>query len=148
MDRAQVTRRTARAALAALAALGFALPAAASTAPAHLTIKAGTPQTAQAWVAARADRYETHFDHALVVEVSPPKTKVRFRCVTPGCEFPASDQPDNVSRVDPSAYDVAGVKGEAAIKLTIWTVTPETVTVVASPADTGKPQVRFVLNER
>jgi len=114
----------------------------------HIAIQAGTPQTAQAWVAARANRYETKFDKALVVNVTPAKTKVRFRCITSGCEFPASDQPDNVSRVDPSAYDVASVKGQAAIKLTIWTVTPENVVVVAEPADADAPQVRFELNER
>ena len=113
MDRAEVTRRAVRGALASLAAFGFSFPAGAATETPQLTIKAGTPQTAQAWVAARADRYETHFEHALVVVVSPAKTKVRFRCITPGCEFPASDQPDTVSRVDPSAYDVAAVKGEA-----------------------------------
>jgi hypothetical protein len=114
----------------------------------RITITSGTPQTARAWVAARANRYEAKFDGALVVQVSPAKTKVRFRCVTSGCEFPASDQPDTVTRVDPNAYDVAAVKGRASIRLTVWTVTPENVVVVAQPADAAGPQVRFVLNEQ
>jgi hypothetical protein len=114
----------------------------------RLTIRSGTPQTARAWVAARADRYETKFDKALVVDVVPAKTKIRFRCITKGCEFPASDQPDTVARVDTSAYDVASVKGKATIKLTIWTVTPEDVVVVAQASDGKGPQARFLLNER
>lgn len=132
-----------------LAAIGFtAGVASAAKAPPHLTIESGTPQTAQAWVAARANRYETKFDRALVVGVSPDKIKVRFRCITRGCEFPASDQPDSVSRVDASAYDVQSAKGVASIKLTVWTVTPENVVVVAQPAGANTPQVRFILNER
>ena len=74
--------------------------------------------------------------------------KIRFRCITKGCEFPASDQPDTVTRVDTNAYDVAAVKGEAAIKLTIWTVTPENVVVVAQASNGKGPQARFLLNER
>jgi hypothetical protein len=143
-----MSSRRSRAFLAALVAIGLSLAvAAAATELPRLTIKSGSPQTARAWVAARANRYETKFDAALVVTVSPAKTKVRFRCITRGCEFPASDQPDSVSRVDPGAYDVASSKGEASIKLTIWTVTPEDVVVVAQPADRSTPQVRFVLNE-
>jgi hypothetical protein len=134
--------------LIGLAVAGLPLVAAASKDVPQISIKSGTPQTARAWVAARADRYETRFDAALVVRVSPAKTKVRFRCITRGCEFPASDQPDSVSRVDPSAYDVVSAKGEASIKLTIRTITPENVVVVAQPAGASKPQVRFILNER
>ena len=37
-----------------------------------VTVQSGTPQTAQAWVAARADRYETHFNTALVVKAGAP----------------------------------------------------------------------------
>jgi hypothetical protein len=121
--------------------------AAASEAGSRIAIVAGTPQSGRAWVAARANRYETKFDHALVVRVAPSNTKVRFRCITRGCEFPASDQPDTVTRAGPNAYDVAPVKGEASIKLTIWTDTPENVVVVAQPADAPGPQVRFTLNE-
>lgn len=113
----------------------------------QLAIVSGTPQTARAWVAPRADRYETKFDHALVVKTANVE-KVRFRCVTRGCEFPAQDQADNVNRVDPSAYDVTTKKGQASIKLTIWTQTPETVVVVAQPAGRTTPLARFVLNER
>lgn len=137
-----------RAALFGLLAAGsiFA-PAASSDAP-RLTIVSGTPQTARAWVAARADMFETRFDGALVVAVVPAKTKVRFRCITKGCVFPASDQPDSVSRVDPSAYDVATAKGRASIKLTIWTPAPEDVVVTAQPAGAARPTVRFLLGER
>lgn len=147
MGRIQVTRRSALG-LLALAVAGLPLAAAAGKNVAQISIKSGTPQTARAWVAARANRYETRFDAALVVRVTPAKTKVRFRCITRGCEFPASDQPDSVSRVDPSAYDVTSAKGEASIKLTIWTITPENVVVVAQPAGAAKPQVRFILNEQ
>lgn len=112
----------------------------------HLAIVSGTPQTARAWVAAHADRYETHFGKALVVNVSGVD-KVRFRCITKGCEFPAQDQPDNVSRAAPNAYDVKPAKGQAAIKLVVWTVTPENVVIVAQPAGANAPQVRFTLNE-
>ena len=113
----------------------------------RITIKSGTPQTVHVWVAARANHYEAKFDAALVVNVSPAKTKVRFRCITHGCEFPAADQPDTVTRVDASAYDVASLKGQATIKLTIWTTTPENVVIVAQPATSNQPQVRFILNE-
>jgi hypothetical protein len=146
---APIFRRCSCAVLIGLALTGNSLAASSLSAPARLTIKAGTPQTARAWVAARANRYETKFDHALVVLVSPAKSKVRFHCITRGCEFPASDQPDTVTRVDPSTYDVASVKGEAAIKLIVWTVTPENVVVVAELSTGAKqPQVRFLLNER
>ena len=141
--------RRLRAGLFGLAVTGISLAAASGNDLTRITLKSGTPQTARAWVAARANRYETKFDAALAVNVSPAKIKVRFRCVTRGCEFPASDQPDTVSRVDPSTYDVTSVKGVASIKVTIWTLTPETVTVVAQPAEgAGRPQVRFVLNAR
>ena len=113
-----------------------------------VTAQSGTPQTARAWVAARADRYETHFDSPLVVKVGGGVDKVRFRCITRGCEFPPSDQPNNVSRADASAYDVVPSRGIASIKLIIWTVTPETVIIVAQPSGQPGPQVRFVLNER
>jgi hypothetical protein len=138
----------ARAWLSGLIVAGLSLDPASGQDVPRLTIKSGTPQTARAWVAARATRYETDFNAALVVNVSPAKLKVRFRCITHGCEFPASDQPDTVSRVDAAAYDVQGVKGTASIKLTIWTITPENVVVVAQPADAKSPQVRFVLNEQ
>ncbi|HEV8022726.1 MAG TPA: hypothetical protein VGP41_15740 [Candidatus Lustribacter sp.] len=141
----QITRRAAL--MLGLAVAGLPFVAVAAGAP-RLTLKSGSPQTARAWVAARANRYETHFDAALVVNVAPAKLKVRFRCVTHGCEFPAMDQPDSVSRVDPSAMDVVASKGEAAIKLIVWTDTPEDVVVVAQPADATRPQVRFLLNER
>jgi hypothetical protein len=133
---------------AAAVITGCSLTAAPASELVRLTIRSGTPQTARAWVAARADRYETKFDKALVVDVVPAKTKIRFRCITKGCEFPASDQPDTVARVDTSAYDVASVKGKATIKLTIWTVTPEDVVVVAQASDGKGPQARFLLNER
>jgi hypothetical protein len=113
-----------------------------------VTVQSGTPQTARAWVAARADRYETHFDTALVVKAAKGVAKVRFRCITPGCEFPPADMPDNVTRVDASAFDVVPKKGLASIKLIVWTVTPENVIVVAQPSDRPGPQVRFMLDER
>ncbi len=130
-----------------VASIDMPIPAT-GNAPARLTIVSGTPQTARAWVAARANRYETRFGAALVVRVSPAKSTVRFHCVTPGCEFPPSDQPASVTRVDPSTYDVASAKGIASIKLIIWTITPENVVVVAQLPDAGRPQVRFVLNVR
>jgi hypothetical protein len=129
-----------------IAALPLAAAAVGKDAP-QLTIKSGTPQTVHAWVAARAKKYELDIPAALVVNVSPADVKVRFRCVTPGCEFPPSDQPDSVTRVDASAYDVTAKNGAATIKLTIWTASPESVVVVAQPAGAKQPQVRFSLNE-
>lgn len=113
-----------------------------------LSVQSGTPQTARAWVAARADRYETQFNAALVVKAGKGVTKVRFRCITRGCEFPPADEPDNVSRVDAAAFDVVPKKGLASIKLVVWTTTPENVVVVAQPSGRPGPQVRFQLNER
>jgi hypothetical protein len=136
----------ARAGIPALALTLLSASATAGATAARIAVVSGTPQSAHAWVAPRANRYETKFDAALVVSVSPPETKVRFRCVTRGCEFPASEQPETVTRVDASTYDVAAAKGQAAIKLTVWTVAPETVTVVARPAEEDGPQVRFILN--
>jgi hypothetical protein len=134
--------------LPALALVAACFATAAAAAPARISITSGTPQSARAWVAARANRYETRFDAALVVAVASPQTKVRFRCVTRGCEFPPSDQPDTVARVDGSAYDVTSVKGEASIKLTIWTLTPENVVVIAQPAGSANPRLRFDLEAR
>jgi hypothetical protein len=148
VDRAEISLRRSRAFLATLAAIGLTLAAAAAKEPPRLTIKSGTPQTARAWVAARANRYETKFDAALVVNVSPDKIKVRFRCITRGCEFPPADQPDTVARVDSNAFEVLSAKGVASIKLTIWTVTPEDVVIVAQPVGSNAPQVRFILKER
>jgi hypothetical protein len=153
VDRAQISLRRSRVLLATIAAAVLCCAAAAAAAPAvreapRIAIKSGTPQTARVWVAARANRYETKFDAALVVNVAPDKTKVRFRCITRGCEFPPADQPDTVTRVDGSAFDVLSAKGTAAITLTIWTVTPEDVVVVAQPAERNGPQVRFLLKER
>ena len=127
----------ARAWLSALIVAGLSLAPASGKDVPHLTLKSGTPQTARAWVAAMP-----------VVNVSPAKLKVRFRCITRGCEFPASDQPDTVSRVNASTYDVQSVKGTASIKLTIWTVAPENVVVLAQPSGAKAPQVRFELNEQ
>jgi hypothetical protein len=148
VDRAKLGLRRSRVLLVTFAAIGLSVAAATAKEASRIAIKSGTPQTARAWVAARANRYETKFDEALVVNIAPDKTKVRFRCITPGCEFPPADQPDTVARVDGSAFDVLSAKGIAAIKLTIWTVTPEDVVVVAQPADSSGPQVRFILKER
>jgi hypothetical protein len=114
----------------------------------RITITSGTPQNVRVWVAARANRYEAKYDKALTVSVSPATLKVRFRCITRGCEFPAQDQPDSVARIDPSTYDVTGVKGVASIKLIVWTMTPENVVVTAQPSGAGGPQVRFLLGQR
>jgi hypothetical protein len=137
----------ARAWILGLAVAALPLAVAAADDATQLTIKSGSPQTVHAWVAARTKKYEMDIPAALVVNAAPDKAKIRFRCITPGCEFPPSDQPDSVSRVDPSAYDVTVAKGAAAIKLTIWTTTPESVVVVAQPAGAKDPQVRFILNE-
>jgi hypothetical protein len=148
VDRAEISLRRSRVLLVPFVAIGLSFAAATAKEAPRIAIKSGTPQTARAWVAARANRYETKFEAALVVNVAPDKTKVRFRCITRGCEFPPADQPDTVARVDGSAFDVLSAKGIAAITLTIWTVTPENVVVVAQPADSSGPQVRFILNER
>lgn len=113
-----------------------------------ITVRSGTPQTARAWVAQHADRYETDFHDALVVKAGKGVAKVRFRCITHGCEFPPADMPDNTTRVDASAFDVVPKNGVASIKLIVWTVTPENVIVTAQPPNRPGPQARFVLNER
>lgn len=132
-----------------LLAVSVVAGTASGSVPVRIAVKSGTPQSARAWAASGANVYETAFDQALVVTVSPADTRVRFRCVTPGCIFPPSDQPDGVDRVDTSAFDVASDKGIASIKLVVRSVSTGSVTVVATPAtDPHGPAARFILNAR
>jgi len=91
-------RMNARAWLSALIVAGLSLAPASGKDVPHLTLKSGTPQTARAWVAARATRYETDFNAALVVNVSPAKLKVRFRRPTNRIRCRASTRAPTTSK--------------------------------------------------
>jgi hypothetical protein len=130
-----------------LLTLAAGAPAAAS-APARIAIASGTPQSARAWAPAGTNDYETTFDQALVVKVSPADAKVRFRCATPSCTFPSQVQGEAVTRVDPSAYDVTAEHGIASIKLTVRSASVQALTVVAKLASGRSAEVRFALTAR
>jgi len=129
------------------------LPAAVLVLALGLDAVGGTPQNAPAYAASNAAEYVTTFAHPLVVTVrGKNRGKIRFSCISPGCRFPPSDQPDSVTRFDPRSYDVEPEKGKASIELTLATPAPGTFTVIAYPAaDAAKknrPEVRFTLVAR
>ena len=131
----------------------MALTTAATRAPdtrtVRIAVKSGSQQSAHAWAAAGANLYETVFNDSLAVTVSPADTRVRFRCLTPGCVFPPSDQPDGTDRVDKTAFDVTSDNGVASIKLTIRTISTGPVIVIAQPSNNPHgPTARFVLIAR
>lgn len=115
-----------------------------------VSFESGTPQSAPGYVVSHAARYEAIFPAELAVRVSGPAgTKIRFVCATAGCEFPPSDQPDSVHRVDVRTFDVDSANGIASIKLTVTVPSPRTVVVVARPADGPRARtVRFALRMR
>ena len=115
-----------------------------------ISFESGTPQSAPAYVAARADRYEAVFPHALAVRVSGPVgARIRFVCETAGCEFPPSEQGDSVHRIDARSFDVVSAAGMAAIKLIVSAPSPRTVVVLARPSGVRVLRnVRFVLQMR
>ena len=115
-----------------------------------IALLSGTPQSAHAFVAAHASRYEAAFPNELAVRVAGPDgSKIRFACETDGCAFPPSDQGDNVHRIDVRSYYVDSADGRATIKLTVSAPSPRTVVVSARPeAGAASRSVRFVLEMR
>jgi hypothetical protein len=107
-------------------------------------IVSGTGQTAHAYIAGAAKRYQAEYAAALVVRVPAPlprdgKRYVRFTCITGGCTFAPTDQPENgkwVERVEgvENAYKVQIDRGAAALRVTTETPTATgTYTVRAEP---------------
>ncbi|HTW85688.1 MAG TPA: hypothetical protein VMD91_16585 [Candidatus Sulfotelmatobacter sp.] len=130
--------------------------AAAASGPFTVTAVSGTPQSAWGYVASDKAAYDAQFPTPLVVQLHGAHQRhaaVRFTCVTRGCVLPPSDQPDEVTRVDPQAYDVkSDDAGKATISLTIELVQPGPAVVQAAPVVNGRPRTggaaRFVLTIR
>ena len=104
----------------------------------------GSGQTAHAYIAGAKKRYQAEFSGALVVRVPAPlprdgKRYVRFTCITGGCTFAPTDQPENgkwIDRVEgvDNEYKVTIAKGIATLRLTTETPTATgTYTVRAEP---------------
>jgi hypothetical protein len=124
--------------LAALAVVAFALGAAAAPAPhaartavkklaaVRAVIVSGDRQRQRAYAALSRPKYDAEFSKTLIVRVSGPQPEtgdrlVVFSCVTPGCTFVSTDQPDDgkdVERVG-TLYKVTVVKGRAALNVTL-----------------------------
>lgn len=115
----------------------------------RVRVVSGAGQTAQAYAASTEPGYVTTFAQPLVVGVSgrPAVASVRFRCVTRGCRFAASIQPDDVKRIDPQTYEVRVRRGRASLRPTLSTDTPERVAVDVRPAR-GSGVARFTLTAR
>ncbi len=92
-------------------------------------IVSGDGQSAHAYVTPGRKRYQTEIPSALVVRVPAPAPRkgdrrVHFTCITSGCTFAPTDQPDDgvyVERVDgvDNAYVAKIHKGVAAVRVTI-----------------------------
>ncbi len=106
-------------------------------AAAHLHVIAASAlrQSAHAYAASTSPGYETLYSQPLVVRIAGTNTgTVRFTCEQKPCRFAASDQPEEVRRVDPRSYDVDVKDGRAELTLTLGTDTvPGRYTVVARP---------------
>ncbi|GAC1307496.1 MAG: hypothetical protein NVSMB19_20270 [Vulcanimicrobiaceae bacterium] len=105
--------------------------------PAHLRIVAvsSNRQSAHAFAASTGPGYETLYAQPLVVRLIGTKSgTVRFSCEQKACRFAASEQPEEVRRVDARSYDVDLKDGRAELTLTLGTDTvPGHYTVVARP---------------
>ena len=123
----------------------FASTATASD-PLRLAIKSGSPQDGHAMAPPATNDYETAFDRPLVVTVSPPNGKVRFRCITPGCSLPPLIT--SAKRHDAVSFDVDADKGVASIKLILRSASVQPLVVVAEPASGHGNTVRFFLTAR
>jgi hypothetical protein len=122
--------------------------ASAAMSVASIAIVSGTPQSATAFIAQHGPRFETTFDTPLVVKIVPKGATVRFRCITPDCQFAPSVQPD-ADRAGPGTYDYKTKTDTASIKLIISTATVEPVTVTATLMGAAHPpSVAFHLIER
>jgi hypothetical protein len=134
---------------AALAVAALASGPAGAATLARIAIQSGSGQHARAWAAPGTKLYETQFAGPLVVAVSPPDAKVRFRCTTAGCILPPQEQGEGIDRVDARTFDVDAKNGVAAIKLIVRSVSVQTISILAQAA--GEPHgraVRFELRER
>lgn len=128
---------------------GALMATASDSAPARITIKSGTPQSAHAWAPPGTNLYETTFTTPLVVTVTPKDVKIRFSCVTPGCIFPPQEQGENIERAAPNAFDATAEHGVASIKLVIRSVSTQEIAVDARPAgNPHAPSARFRLTAR
>jgi hypothetical protein len=141
----------AAAALTLAATANAAQPAThATTEPVRIvraTIVSGDGQSARAYVANGKRSYEAEFPAALVVRIpSQPHRKdffhVIFTCVSQGCTFVATDQPDHGDFLDrvkngddesANAYDVKIHNGVATLRVTIDSPTLGPVVVRADP---------------
>lgn len=133
----------------AAAVTGLTFASAAAATPVRIALRSGSEQHARAWAVPGTKFYETPFAAALIVAVSPPGSKIRFRCITAGCLLPPQEQGEGIDRVDARAFDVAAQHGIAAIKLIVRSVSVQPVVILAQPA--AEPHgraVRFVLNEQ
>ena len=115
------------------AGIVLAAAVAAPHGPPHLRIVAGTPQSAVAYAEGNSRNYVAEFGPLEVAVGNVKNVAVRFTCVTRGCTFAPSDQPDTVTRVDPATYDVRAVNGKAEISLTLSGPSPGPYTVLAYP---------------
>jgi hypothetical protein len=120
-----------------------------ASAASRLRVVSGSGQTAWAYAASTEPGYVTTFARPLVVGVSgrPLVANVRFRCVTRGCRFAASIQPDDVKRIDPQTYEVRVRSGTATLRPTLSTDAPERVAVDVRPV-AGPGVARFTLTAR
>ena len=142
--------------LAVLAVMVFAVGAAPKPHPARshrpaakladvrVTVAAGNDQTAPAYAAISRSKYDTDFPTHLDVRVSgPPPRKgnrtILFTCVTPGCTFLSTDQPEEGKHVDRvgDVYKVRVVRGHAVLHVTLESDTPVQNYVVSA-----RPSVR------
>jgi hypothetical protein len=107
-------------------------------------IVSGNGQTAHAYIAGAVKRYDAEFANPLVVRVPAPlprdgKRYVRFTCVTKGCTFAPTDQPENGKFVERVAnveneYKVEIHRGAFALRVTTEMPTATgTRTVRATP---------------
>jgi hypothetical protein len=125
-----------------------------ATLPWSPQIVSGSEQSAQAYASGNAETYVAEFAQDLTVRLRgrhPASVAVRFSCISAGCTFPKSDQPDEVSRPDddPRSYDVKTSRDRAALHVTLGIPAPGRYVVLASPVVNGKARtaqgVRFIL---
>ncbi len=106
-------------------------------------IVSGTPQSAHAYAAVAEKKYYAEFPHTLLVRWSGPPSRdgsreVQFTCITKGCSFLPTDQPEHGELVDrvpdaDDAYDAKVVNGQAALRVTVKGDTLGTYTIRAEP---------------
>lgn len=151
------------ASILALTAAGRATPPP-QPVPIQAVVVSGDRQTATAFVAPGEKKYITDFSALLVVRVtapSPPKgerRRVRFRCLTPGCAFDPSEQPETderkIDHTEPPVYDsdVDRKTGQASVHVAIESdraVGPYVIEAAPLPRKGERAvPVRFTLTSR